>query len=291
MATSLTAKLNAVDNGAHQREASGYALLLCAFPFPYISKGLLMDLTPLFAEDPELALDDLVIANALTAQGSMYVASGEFFFETLVGLPSRFGNQYGWTLQDYLQNQPSQMIFKRSQHDQRGLSERDSGTLHTDGCGLGEWTLLFRLRRLYRNSASKCPNSRKPESASGISFATAIRSWKGKWVAALSWVNTVWKLAYEEKMAGCALSFIGWPTIDGSCGSDIILTDPVGIVAQSEHTDGSWTFIKYMIQNTEESDQNGLPVYRPLLETMCEAAKEDSALPVKFRDTDQETFV
>lgn len=72
-------------------------------PFPYISKGLLMDLTPLFAEDPELALDDLVIANALTAQGSMYVASGEFFFETLVGLPSRFGNQYGWTLQDYLQ--------------------------------------------------------------------------------------------------------------------------------------------------------------------------------------------
>ncbi len=90
-------------------------------------------------------------------------------------------------------------------------------------------------------------------------------------------------------MAGCALSFIGWPTIDGSCGSDIILTDPVGIVAQSEHTDGSWTFIKYMIQNTEESDQNGLPVYRPLLETMCEAAKEDSALPVKFRDTDQET--
>ena len=45
-----------------------------------------------------------------------------------------------------------------------------------------------------------------------------------------------------------------------------------------------------MIQNTEESDQNGLPVYRPLLETMCEAAKEDSALPVKFQDTDQETL-
>ena len=72
-------------------------------PFPYISKGLLMDLTPLFAEDSELALDDLVIANALTAQGGMYVARGEFFFETLVGLPSRFGNQCGWTLQDYLQ--------------------------------------------------------------------------------------------------------------------------------------------------------------------------------------------
>lgn len=262
-------------------------------PFPYISKGLLMDLTPLFAEDPELALDDLVISNALTAQGGMYVASGEFFFETLVGLPSRFGNQCGWTLQDYLQIESAvsddiQTIYNMTKEGFlkeiaaryiRTAVDWENGRCYFDCDDFIE--ILQASARIREN----------PESASGISFAYGPSEvGKGKWVAALSWVNTVWKLAYEEKMAGCALSFIGWPTIDGSCGSDIILTDPVGIVAQSEHTDGSWTFIKYMIQNTEESDQNGLPVYRPLLETMCEAAKEDSALPVKFRDTDQETL-
>lgn len=151
-------------------------------PFPYISKGLLMDLTPLFAEDPELALDDLVIANALTAQGSMYVASGEFFFETLVGLPSRFENQYGWTLQDYLQIESAvsddiQTIYNMTKEG--FLKEIAARYIRT--AVVGRRTLLFRLRRLYRNSASKCPNSRKPRKRQRHQLCLRpIRSWKRK---------------------------------------------------------------------------------------------------------------
>ena len=108
-------------------------------------------------------------------------------------------------------------------------------------------------------------------------------------MVSLSWVQTVWKLAYEEKMAGCRLSFIGWPTVDGSCGSDVYLIEPVGIINQGNNTVGCWEFIKFMPLHPN-MNTDSLPVYMPLLQAKVDDAKDNKDIPVSFSDSDAERF-
>ena len=60
---------------------------------------------------------------------------------------------------------------------------------------------------------------------------------------------------------------IGWPTQDGSCGTDITIR-PVGILTSSRHPDACLRFLKDWLLHPSE-----IPCYRPLLEAQLEEAR------------------
>lgn len=263
-------------------------------PYAYIARGYLADLREFMDADSEISAEDIAIANALDTSGGIYYVSNTFYLETLVGQYSQFGDRFGWTLSEYLNiekdlPQGTDMIYNMTKEIFleriasryiRTAVDWDAGTCDFNNSDFIE--ILNASTRINHN----------PENTNNMSFGYGpTKVGQGSRVASLSWVNSVWKLAYEVKMAGCELSFIGWPTADGRCGSDIYLNDPVGIMAHGDNRDGCWEFVKYMLTNVNPNSDDGLPVYLPSLKNKVELAKKDDDLPVKLTDADGEAFL
>lgn len=257
-------------------------------PYPYIRKGILADLTVFFDIDDEMDLNDIAILNAISSHGSIYLISGSFNLETLVGLYSNFGDRYGWTLSEYLEIEHKLTPEMEIIHNMTKESFLNSIASRYIRVAI-DWELgrcNFESPEFITLLEAGNRIRETPEDPNNMSFGYGpVKVGEGSRVVSLSWVEDVWKLAYEEYMAGKQLSFIGWPTIDGSSGSDIHLIEPIGIVDQGENAAGCWEFVKFMIQNVKIED-NGLPVYMPLLRNEIDAAIQSKEIPLKMTITD-----
>lgn len=254
-------------------------------PYPYIAKELLEDMgSSIF--NGRINLDDIVIKNALGKQ--IYYISGAFDFETLVAKYSDFGDAYGWTMSEYLnieKNLPSNVETIHNM-TQESFVEYIVSRYVREAVDWENGTCLFDTPEFIELLEAGSRIRKTPEDANNMIYGygpTLVG--EGSQVAALSWVEDVWKLAFEEYMAGCKLSFIGWPTVDGSCGSDVHLISPVGIFRYGDNLEGCREFVEYMILNVDTSS-TFLPIYSELLKDKIEAAEKDSELPMKLTEND-----
>lgn len=260
-------------------------------PYPYIRKSLLANLKDYINTSDKISPEDITVLKALEDNGKIYFISADFDFETLVARYSDFGDSYGWTLEAYLEAE-------------KGLPS-DIETIHNMTRDSFINCIVSRYIRTAVDWETGVCNFNTPEFISMLEAGSRIRETpegsessfgygptkvgEGTRFASLSWVDTVWKLTYEEYMAGCRLSFIGWPTVDGSCGSDLRLVDPIGIISGGENADGCWRFIQYMLVNTS-ADADHIPTYTKTLREKIELAKKDEAAPVKMSDSDADRF-
>lgn len=233
--------------------SGSYPDMICfsnIYPYSYMSKGLLVDMTQLFERDENISIDDIAITNALDSFSGIYYISGAFNFETLVGRYSDFGDRYGWTLSEYMsieETLPDDIETIHNMTKESFINCIVSRYIRT-AVDWNERTCNFNTPEFIKLLEAGNRIRETPENLNNMSFGYGpTKVGEGTRVASLSWVETVWKLAYEERMAGCKLSFIGWPTVDGSCGSDVYLIEPVGIVSQAENVDGCWEFVKYIL--------------------------------------------
>lgn len=89
-----------------------------------------------------------------------------------------------------------------------------------------------------------------------------------------------------EKSADKHYSYIGWPTVDGSNGTDIRLTQAVGINKATKNIEGCWEFVKYLLKNPILIDNaSGMPTYAPLVSEDLEML--NSGEP-KFKTTEED---
>lgn len=261
-------------------------------PYPFISRGMLANLEEYLEKDSEISTDDIAIEKALRNGGGIYFMSGQFNFETLVARYADFGDRCGWTLEEYLDMEntlePGGMLIYNMTRETfmnaiaaRYIRTAIDWSAGTCGFDSPEFIQLLEAGRRIRET---------PEDSGAMRYgfgAAAVGA--GERTTSLSFVDSVWKLAWEEQKAGCQLSFIGWPTVDGSCGSDVRLDAPVGILSQGENTQGCWAFIKYMLQNADSRDH--LPVYMPLLQEELARARDDEAQEIQMTEEDAERFL
>ena len=263
-------------------------------PFSYIKKGLLVNLYDYIDADSEIGRDDIAVIDKLEINSGVYYLSNSFNIETLVALYSDFGDRYGWTLDEYLEIEKSlpngvetlynttkeQFLYQISSRYIRNAVDWEKGS-----ADFNNDTFISILE------ASKRVNE-NPENENDMNFTYGpVRVAEKSLVAAASWINSVWKLAFEEKMANNKLSFIGWPTVDGSCGSDLYIHDPIGICSQSAYTDGCWEFVKYMMTIRLPENGDRLPSYMPGLKSLVDSAmKEGSQGGVEMSEYDAERF-
>ena len=260
-------------------------------PFPYIRRGLLKNLCDFMRTDTSVSINDVSISNALSQDGAICYIGSCFTFETLVGKYSTFGDSTGWSMEKYLQIEKdlpdSVMTIYNMTVDSfirhilpryiRSSVDWNTGKCYFDS---PEFISLLKAGKEIRET---------PEDPNNLIFgdgATLVGN--GVLVSALTMVNNVWSLKYAEEKAGCKLSFIGWPTIDGSCGSDINLIDPVGVFSQSKNPDGCWEFIKFLLHSERD---NALPIYKPTLEKQLTNAGKEGAAPVILNSTDKRMFL
>ena len=82
-------------------------------------------------------------------------------------------------------------------------------------------------------------------------------------------LNEATDLAKECRRVGRSVSVIGWPTPDGSCGTDFTLSYPIGVMKNGAHPELCWQFLRYCLLHAERA----IPNYRPLLEQQLEEAR------------------
>lgn len=130
----------------------------------------------------------------------------------------------------------------------------------------------------------------KPETEDNVLYGLggALIS-NGKLITAVASGDFVYNLALCEHDAGEPLSYIGWPTGNGNCGTDLIISHPVGIVSKGNHIDGCWEFIKYMLKNADS--KHALPMYMPRLLEELEDAKSNEENPIQMTDRQVERFL
>lgn len=255
-------------------------------PFPYLRKGLLRDLRQDVEADPELSLEDILTADAIVRDlGGLYLLSDRFTMDTRVGLQSRFGECWGWRFDEYL-------ALDR---------ERPEGTM-----------VMYNLTREYflRMSATRYMRSAIDWQSGSCAFDTpefirilnACREMREtpedpeNMVFGLGWdllqggylmtdaifLSSAAQLSAYRQQAGEAVSVIGWPTTDGSCGTDFSLGDPIGVLNSSAHPEACWQFLKAMLTGYE----GGTPAYHPAMEAQIALARshtEDSE-PLPFAE-------
>jgi|GEM_PF-826579 len=263
-------------------------------PYTYISKGYLVDMTEFFEADPDIGLEDISIAAALETDGGIYFLGNSFKIETFAGLSSIFGDSYGWTFDKYLELEASipentNMIYNITKElFLRQMSARYLATAIDWEAGTCDFNNDEFIAILEASGRIKDT----PEDVENMDFTLGeVKVANGSQITVNIWTKFVWELVLSEKLAGKPLSFVGWPTVDGSVGSDIILNSPIGIISQSPHIDGCWEFIKFMLT---EVDAVNLPVYKPALEELMALEKSQPRtymnINVEMTDEDEVRF-
>lgn len=258
-------------------------------PGPFISKGILLDMDGILSNDPFLSSDDISVMPALKSLGGLYLLSNSITVNTLIAQYSRFGDRVGWTLEEYLDIEssvdsdawviynitPEQFLKRVAQHYIEKAIDWENNKCCFD---CEEFYSILEASKRIQN---------KPETAENmlIGFGGTLVA-EGKLVSAVSMTDRVYAFAQNELDAGSKLSYIGWPTVDGRCGTDIALQQPVGIVSNSNHIDGCWEFIRSMITGIESN--YGIPIYRPLLEAQVQDAISNADSPVHMSEEQAE---
>lgn len=264
-------------------------------PYPYINKGYLADMCILLADDPDMSLEDIAIADQLMVGGGIYFIDREFYMDTRVGYYSDFGDVYGWTFEKYLEaekNAPAdmEMMYNTTRSSLlRSLSSRymqsaiDWKSSACDFDNADYIAILEAVRRI-----KETPESKNPQDLD--TTPVYVRMKEGTLYTAAAWISSVRSLTIQENQAGSKLSVIGYPTVDGSCGTDFGLNVPIGICSRSKNAEGSWAYIKYVLTGGSGTGI-GMPVYVPYLQTQInEALQEESDDGIKLTQADVDRF-
>ena len=247
-------------------------------PFPFLRKGLLRDLNGEFLEkDQDLSLSDIVIADAVQNDlGGLYLLGSRFSIETRYGLQERFGKVWGWDYETYRQidreTPAGGMVMYNLTRDYflresasrfiRGAIDWKNGVCDFDN------DAFIRLLEACRDMRET------PEDPNNMVFGGAAELMNGGYmVTALCMLSSPEDYARSCREMGRPLSFIGFPTPDGSSGTDLSFSDAIGVLTSSAHPQECWAFLKYALLHNEY----GLPVYRPLLEQRIREAQQPKA--------------
>ena len=258
-------------------------------PGPFISKGILLDMDEMLSRDPLLSSGDITAIQALRSLGGLYLLSNSITANTLIAQYSRFGDRLGWTLKEYLDIEssvsPDTWVIYNITHEQ--FLKRVAQHYIETAIDWENNKCCFDCEEFYGILEASKRIQNKPATADNmlIGFGGTLVA-EGKLISAISMTDRVFAFAQNELDAGGRLSYIGWPTVDGRCGTDIALQQPIGIVSNSKHVDGCWEFLRYMI--TEMESDYGIPIYRPLLEAQIQDAITNEDSPVRMSEEQAE---
>lgn len=241
-------------------------------PFFYIRQGLLRDFKEDLEADPDLRAEDLVLTDAILNDcGGLYVMTDAFTLDTRIGLRSRFGETWGWSFDDYYridaETPEGRMVMYNLTRDYF-LNLAVSRYLR-QGIDWQKVSCDFDNPAFVRVLEATRDVHETPEDPNNMVFGDNLMA-DGYIVTDLIMVNTVTDLARESRRVGQPISVIGFPTPDGSCGTDFFVGNPIGVLRNCAHPELCWKFLKYCLLHPGDFC---IPNYRPLLERQLEEAR------------------
>lgn len=238
----------------------------------YMARDMLADMNQFIETDEDLNKDTLVNYKALNSYGGVYVLSNGFRIDTTEVLEETFGKRTGWSIKEYLDMEASLEPWQSMSYrmDSNVFLDKIGGRYTREAIDWENGSCDFNNPEFVAllEAAGRVKEDDTDEFETLESFTT---SWQrlasGQLIMGFAAVFTPIYIKEDEQFTGKPLTFIGWPTPDGSCGSDLELLNIVGISAGSDHKEACWEFIKNFVMNpdTNRDTADYLPLYRPAL--------------------------
>lgn len=221
----------------------------------YISKGLLMDLNS-YLEGSSVKREDLMesVLDAYTFGDTLVCVPTGFTISTIMGRASQLGNRTSWTIKDIME-------FAAEHPEARLFSYSSKGSM-LNTC------LQYSSDAFIDYSTGKC-NFESQEFLDILEFANTFETeteWdregesfpkqisEGRILLNDLNLYEISEMQMYSLMFNEPVTFIGYPTVDGSSGNRINGRNCYAITTKSSNPDGAWAFIESMLQYEEVSE-------------------------------------
>ena len=120
-----------------------------------------------------------------------------------------------------------------------------------------------------------------------------IRMETGELMCCSTWLDNPAEVTFDRVQSGKRLSYIGWPTTDGSCGSVAALYGAISAFSSTACPEGCWEFIKFVLQNAADSGYSyyGSPVYAPLMREQVAQRNESAGKYTMATEEDVQAYI
>lgn len=239
------------------------------------SKGVFEDMMPYLEKSSVLSKDDFFenIISSYTFDGKLVGIPKSFSLSTIVGKTSEVGDRDGWTIED--------IMAYADEHQGASLFEgmTKSGMLYS--------LLAYDLDSYIDWETGKC-NFDSEEFQKVLEFvntfpeeydwqsddrSTPLKIQSGDVLLNMTGIYQLESVQENEAMFGEPVTYIGYPTADGSCGTYIQASELYAIASKSSNKDGAWAFIEnYLSQPINDMNSYGLPASKSALDDLVEKA-------------------
>lgn len=240
------------------------------------SKGVFEDLTPYLEKSSVISKDDFIesILASYTYDGRLISIPSTFTINTVAGKTSLLGEEMGWSLQDmiaFAEEHPgaqlfetadkSTMMFYCMMYNEDAFIDWSKGECNFDS---DEFKALLEFVNMF-------PDEFDWNSYDGGSGASQLQS--GEVL-----LNTVNIYDFQEiqiypAMFGEDVTFIGFPTTDGSVGCGLNATGVYAIAAKSAHKDGAWAFMENYLTDSQDFNFSwGFPTKKDQFQELLDEA-------------------
>ena len=263
-------------------------------PLTYLGKGLLLDLDPYVAQDEDISGEDFLCWNALHEYGGLYILAKQFVVETLMCSQDFYAAHKGWTIADYLAVEQSlrgdqQMIYFMSQEEfltqMGGQYLKKALDLKNASCDFDNEEFIGILK-----GALSCGQYEALDYA-GTPVPQRLESGELQCSAAKLYAPD--DISLDRIRGGRQLSYIGWPTVDGSVGSSAALYGAIGAFSSTACAEGCWEFIKFAVMRETVSlyDYYGTPVYEPLMREQVAKKNDEGGKYTTATEEDVDAYI
>lgn len=246
----------------------------------YVSKGLLRDMSS-YLESSSVKREDLMeaVLDAYTFEDTLVCIPTKFSIATIMGRTSQLGDRTSWTIKDVME-------FSAQYPDAKLFNYSSKATMLAT-------CLQYSSESFIDYAAGKCNfesqdfldilefcNTFEAETEwdrEGESFPKQIS--EGKILLNQMYVSDMQEMQMYSLMFNEPITFIGYPTVDGTNGNRINGQDCYAITTKSKNPDGAWAFIESMLQYEKPDEYgyyNGFPVRKDILEEVFELAMKEN---------------
>lgn len=248
----------------------------------YVAKGLLVDLAP-YLEKSSVKRGDLVesVLQAYTFGDTLVSVPTAFSISTIMGRTSQLGNRTSWTIRDIMDfaaQHPEAKLFDYSskeymlstclQYSSDAFIDYNTGKCSFDSqefLDILEFCNTFDAEANWDREGDSFPK----QIADGRILLSTISIYDMTYMQ-------MYSLMFNEPV-----TFIGYPTVDGSSGNRINGENCYGITTKCSDPDGAWEFIESMLQYEPQPKWGGMrnfPIRRDMLEETFEDAMKENGV-------------
>lgn len=233
-------------------------------------KNVYMDLYSLIDADPELSREDFYALSALEENGALYIAPADFSIDSFYAFTDTVGDKLGLSWDEYfaLEEQlPEGGVMAPYLRKEYFIRNSLDGYLpqaidwENATCDFDNPDFVRILQAALDGYDPNCPE----ENPYFMDDVRAMMA-KGEMILDGVWINAPEVFGEAERVYGRRVSYVGWPTPDGNCGSTFMINQisNVAINLSTQHPEGCWEFVKGYLTSGN--------LYKPVFEQQLKEA-------------------